>query len=134
MSLKLIEYFLLQTIRYANDVHLSVIWENTALVQLIRCEPLGEHLFHWTSAVFSQITLNKINKTIRYANDVHLSVIWENTALVQLIRCEPLGEHLFHWTCAVFSHIARKMNNVCIFAHDQVIHILDYYTLCSIYS
>ena len=26
------------------------------------------------------------------------------------------------WACAVFSHIARKMNNVCIFSHDQVTH------------
>ena len=59
---------------------------------------------------------------IRYANGVHLSAIWESTALVQWIRCEPLGEHLIHWTCAVFSHIARKMNNVCIFSHDQVTH------------
>ena len=27
---------------YANSVHLSAIWENIALVKLIRCEPLGE--------------------------------------------------------------------------------------------
>ena len=33
-------------IRYANGVHLSAIWENTAHVQCIRCEPLGEHLIH----------------------------------------------------------------------------------------
>ena len=40
--------------RYANGVHLSAIWENTALVQWIRCEPLGEHLrlIHCTSAVY----------------------------------------------------------------------------------
>ena len=37
---------------YANGVHLSAIWENTALVQWIRCEPLGEHRIHWTCAVF----------------------------------------------------------------------------------
>ena len=46
---------------YANDVHLSAIWENTALVQRIRCEPLGEHLIHWTCAVFSHIA-RKMNK------------------------------------------------------------------------
>ena len=28
--------------------------ENTALVQWLRCEPLGEHLIHWTFAVFSK--------------------------------------------------------------------------------
>ena len=43
-----------------------------------------------------------------YANGVHLSAIWQNTA------------HLIHWTCAVFPHITRKMNNVCIFSHNQV--------------
>ena len=32
--------------RYANGVHLSAIWENTALVQWIRCEPLGEQFIH----------------------------------------------------------------------------------------
>ena len=32
------------------------------------------------------------------------------------------GEHFIHWTCAELSHIARKMNNVCIFSHDQVTH------------
>ena len=37
---------------YAIGVHLSTIWENTALVQWIKCEPLGEHLIHWTCAVF----------------------------------------------------------------------------------
>ena len=57
---------------------------------------------------------------IRYANGVHLSAIWENTAPVQWIRCGPLGKHFIHWTCAIFSHIARKLNDVCIFSHDQV--------------
>ena len=51
-----------------------------------------------------------------------LSAIWENTAPVRWIRCEPSGEHIIHWTCAVFAHIARKMNNVCIFPHDEVKH------------
>ena len=35
---------------YANDGHLSAV--NTALVQVIRCEPLDEHLIPWTCAVF----------------------------------------------------------------------------------
>ena len=38
-----------------NGVYVCAIWENTALVQRVRCEPLGEHLIHWTSAVFSHI-------------------------------------------------------------------------------
>ena len=42
--------------------------------------------------------------------------------ITQWISCDPLGEHLIHWACAVFSHITRKMNNVCIFSHDQVTH------------
>ena len=29
-------------------VYFYVIWENTALVQLMRREPFGEHLIHWT--------------------------------------------------------------------------------------
>ena len=32
----------------------------------------------------------------------------------------PSDEHLIRWMSAVFSHITRKMNNVCIFSHDQV--------------
>ena len=48
---------------------------------------------------------------LRYANGVHLSALWGSTALV-----------LIHRTCAVFSHMALKMNNVCIFSHDQVTH------------
>ena len=39
---------------YASGVHLSAIWENTTLVQWIRCEPLGEPLIHWTCPVFSR--------------------------------------------------------------------------------
>ena len=50
-----------------------------------------------------------------------------------IIRCEPLGEHLIHWTCALFSHIVRKMNNVCIFSHDQVT-LLWYITAIKKYS
>ena len=46
----------------------------------------------------------------------------QQSSNVLWIRCEPFGKHLIHWTCAVFSHIARKMNNVCIFSHDQVTH------------
>ena len=38
--------------RYANDVHLSAVFENTALVEGIRCEPLDEHLIPLTCAVF----------------------------------------------------------------------------------
>ena len=39
--------------RYANDVHLSAVLENTALVEEIRCgEPLDEHLIPLTCAVF----------------------------------------------------------------------------------
>ena len=30
----------------ANGAHLIEIWENTALVVSIRCEPLGEHLIY----------------------------------------------------------------------------------------
>ena len=41
-------------IRYANNVHLSAVLENTALVQGIKCEPSGEHLVPWTCAVFFQ--------------------------------------------------------------------------------
>ena len=43
-------------IRYANGVHLSAVLENTALVQGIRCETLGEHVIPWTCAVFSHTT------------------------------------------------------------------------------
>ena len=35
-----------------SGVHLSVVLENTAVVQGIRCEPLGEHLIPWTCALF----------------------------------------------------------------------------------
>ena len=40
---------------YANGVRLSAIWENTALVQWIRCEPLGEYLIHWTCRTYCTI-------------------------------------------------------------------------------
>ena len=33
------------------------ICENTAHVQRTRCSPIGSHLIHWTSAVFSHIAL-----------------------------------------------------------------------------
>ena len=36
-------------------------WENTALVQWIRCEPLGEHLIHWTCAVYSHVARKRNN-------------------------------------------------------------------------
>ena len=39
-------------IRHANGVHLSAVLKNTALIQGIRCEPVGEHLIPWTCAVF----------------------------------------------------------------------------------
>ena len=39
-------------IRYVNGVHFSAVLENTALIQGIRWEPLGEHLIPWTCAVF----------------------------------------------------------------------------------
>ena len=73
-----------------------------------------------TSNITREIGLQVKTMQIWCANSVHLGAIWENTALVQWIRCEPLGEHPIHWTCAVFYHIALKMNNVCIFPHDQV--------------
>ena len=37
---------------YANGVHLGAVLENTALVQGIRCEPLGQLLIPWTCAVW----------------------------------------------------------------------------------
>ena len=57
-----------------------------------------------------------------YANGVDLSAIWENTTLILWVGYEPLGDHFIHGTCAVFSHITQKMNNVCIFSHDEVIY------------
>ena len=50
--------------RYANGVHLSAIWENTALVPWIRCEPLGEHFIHRICLAFSHITRNMNNVCI----------------------------------------------------------------------
>ena len=51
---------------------------------------------------------------IKFSSDelyaVHVSAILENTALVNLI----------YWTTVLSSNKARKMNNVCIFSHDQV--------------
>ena len=35
-----------------SGVHLGAVLENIALVQGIRCEPLGEHFIPWTCAVF----------------------------------------------------------------------------------
>ena len=43
--------------RFANCVHLSAIWENTALVQWIRCEPSGERLFVGHVLFYLQIIL-----------------------------------------------------------------------------
>ena len=40
-----------------NGVHFRAVWKNTAHVQGIRCQPLGEYLIPWTSAVFSNTTL-----------------------------------------------------------------------------
>ena len=71
---------------------------------------------------------------IRYTNGVYLSAIWDNTALVPWIRCEPLGEHFIRGTCAAFSHITRKMNNVCIFSHDEVTHDITAVHFSSNYS
>ena len=42
--------------RCANGVCLSAVWQNTTLVQWIRCEPLGEHIIYWTCAATSHIT------------------------------------------------------------------------------
>ena len=53
---------------YANGVHLIEIWENTALVQWIRCEPLGEHIIHWTCAVFSHIA-REMNNVCIFSHD-----------------------------------------------------------------
>ena len=44
--------FCMGLLRYVNGVHLSAVLGNTALVQEIRCEPLGKHLIPWTCAVF----------------------------------------------------------------------------------
>ena len=48
---------LMVEIRYVNGVHLSAVLENTALVQGIRWELLGEHLIPWTCAVFFHTAL-----------------------------------------------------------------------------
>ena len=42
-----------------NGANFSVIWGNTSLIQSIRCEPLGEHIIHWRSAVFFIISLKR---------------------------------------------------------------------------
>ena len=36
----------------------SAVLENTALVQGIRCEPIGEHLIPWTCALFFHTARN----------------------------------------------------------------------------
>ena len=45
---------------------------NTAHVQWIRCSAKGSHLIHWTSAVFSRITL----KWTPYAYPLFLETFW----------------------------------------------------------
>ena len=55
-------------VRYAKGVHLRAVLENTALVQGIRCEPLGEHLIPWTGAVFFQYR-TKMNTVCIFSHD-----------------------------------------------------------------
>ena len=64
-------------LRYTNGVLVSAIWENTALVQGIRCEPLGEHLIPWTCAVFSHIA-QKMKDVCIFSHD---EVIYSITAI-----------------------------------------------------
>ena len=64
--------------RYANGVYLCAILENIALVQWIRCEPLGEHLVHWTCAVFSHIARKMINVCI-FSHDKRTHDIYYHT-------------------------------------------------------
>ena len=53
---------------YANGAHLSAILENTALVQWMRCELLGEHFIFWAYAVFSHIA-RKMNNVCIFSYD-----------------------------------------------------------------
>ena len=43
-------------------------WKNTALVQWIRCEPLGEHLIHWMIAPFLHIA-RKVKNVCIFSHD-----------------------------------------------------------------
>ena len=73
---------------YANGVHLSAIWDNTALVQWIRCEPLGEHLIHWICAVFSQIARKMSNVCIFSHDEVTHDIIIPYVVLNLQLECD----------------------------------------------
>ena len=115
----------LQSLTAENLEQLNAIGDN------IQC---GNHI-PWVTYLEMTYSLKLESKNHTwYANRVYLSAIWENTALVQWIRCELLGEHLIYWTCAVFSHIARKINNICIYSHNDVTHDIKQHTSCWISS
>ena len=79
---------------------------NTALVQRIRCEPLGELLIHWTCAVFS-IIAGKMNNvcifseepshtchnchTLQFNLELECDIIWTVTDIRRLI-VKPTAE------------------------------------------
>ena len=83
------------SIRYASGVHFGNILENTALVQGIRCEPLGEHLIPWTCAVFF-LYRTKMNTVCIFSHDcLKLSMGQISVKLTDMTR-RPGIQHAYN--------------------------------------
>ena len=99
----------------ANGVYLSAVLENTALVQGIRCEPLGENLFPWTCAVFS----HSARKWILFVFS-HTTI--QNFQRRKVVYRQPT------WQTKVVNR-RRSVNNTCSLA-IQYVGLYNLYT-CS---
>ena len=62
-----------RAIWYANGVHLSAIWKNSALIPRIRCEPLDKHFIPGTCAVFSHIARKMNNVFFSHTTKSHMT-------------------------------------------------------------
>ena len=96
-----------RVIRYANGVHLSAIWGNTALVQWIRCEPLGEHLISWTCAVF-------FHTALKWTPFVFSHTIVQNFQRRKEVYSRPTWQTTIRWWIADAQSITCTCYTACI--------------------
>ena len=108
--------FLSKLIWYANGVHMSAVLENTAQVQGIRCEPLGEHLIprtcavffltarKWTAFAFSQTTVQIFQRR----REMYSWPTWQTTIIVVNRRRSFNSIHLLYSLYATYIHVVQR--------------------------
>ena len=79
--------------RCANGLHMSAMWKYAVLVQWIRCEPLGKHIIHWTSAAYPHIAQQMNNvcifsheEVMHYITVIHCNFNYSNIDIRIIVK------------------------------------------------